>query len=128
LRFLLDTHLLIWSLIEPGKLSHSARETLNDPANSFVFSAVSIWEIGVKFALGRPDFSIDPTVARQTLLRHGLHEMAFTGAHAELAASLPNIHRDPSDRMLIAQAKVEGLTLLTADAKVAQYPGPIRKV
>ena len=91
-----------------------------------MFSSVSLWEIAIKASRGRVDFQIDAGVLRRGLFDNGYAELAMTGAHAAGLAGLPPIHRDPFDRMLIAQAAVEGLTLLTSDRTVAKYPGPIR--
>jgi PIN domain nuclease of toxin-antitoxin system len=92
------------------------------------FSPLSIWEVSLKGTLGRKDFQFDPRVLRRNLLNNGYKELPLTSDHAIAIQSLPNIHKDPIDRLLIAQATVEGITLLTADRKVAKYPGPIRKV
>jgi len=92
------------------------------------FSAESLWEIVIKRGLGRDDFQIDPRALRRGLTDNGYHEMPINGAHALMVDNLPALHKDPFDRILIAQAMLEGLTLLTSDALVAQYPGPIRKL
>lgn len=92
-----------------------------------MFSAASVWEVAIKSALGRDDFSVDPRVLRRALLDNGYVELAISGAHAAAVLDLPPIHRDPFDRLLVAQAQVEGIALLTADATVARYPGPIRR-
>lgn len=122
---LLDTHLLLWAAGEPGKLTTQARETLIDPNNTLVFSAVSIWEVAIKNGLGRADFRADPRHLRRGLSTAGYVELPLTGEHAVAVSQLPPIHRDPFDRILIAQAIVEGMTLLTADPVVAQYAGSI---
>jgi PIN domain nuclease of toxin-antitoxin system len=128
LNFLSDTHLLIWSAGQTGRLSPTARWLLADPANKIYFSTVSIWEVAIKARLGRSDFEIDPTEFTQGLIANGFLELPVTRQHALAVYGLPTIHKDPFDRLLIAQAQVEGLTLLTHDDKVALYPGPIRKV
>jgi PIN domain nuclease of toxin-antitoxin system len=125
---LLDTHLLLWTAGVPGRLSVKARELLEDAENQLVFSAVSLWEIAIKRSQGRDDFRVDPRVLRRNLLDNGYGELAISSAHAIATESLPALHRDPFDRMLLAQAQVEGITLLTADAQVAQYPGSVLKV
>ncbi len=102
LDLLLDTHLTLWSLDDSPRLSRKAKDLIQDPANQPYFSAVSIWEIGIKAALGRPDFKHDARVVRQTLLSFGHREMALTGLQAASLADLPMIHRDPFDRMPIA--------------------------
>lgn len=134
MRFLLDTHLLLWAAAstdtsEAGAgLSAVAAAVIDDPANELVFSAASIWEVAIKAGLGRPDFQADPHLFRRGLLESGYAELPVTGRHAAQVAVLPPRHKDPFDRMLIAQAIVEGMVLLTADGQVAAYDGPIRKV
>lgn len=128
MKLLLDTHLLLWAAGSPDKLSTAARTLMEDPQNELLFSAASLWEIAIKRGLGRPDFQVDARVLRRGLLDNGYQELAITSAHAVSIDSLPPIHKDPFDRILVAQATVEGITLLTADALVAQYPGPVRQV
>ena len=122
---LLDTHVLLWAAGEPERLPRSTQEMLEDPAVAVTFSAASIWEVAIKNGLGRADFSVDPRVLRRGLLEHGYVELPVTGAHAAAVDVLRDIHRDPFDRLLIAQAHAEGLTLLTADSVIGRYPGPI---
>ena len=128
MRFLFDTQVAIWTLIDDPRLSQAAREILNDPENEFLFSVCNIWEIAIKRALKKPDFHHDPRQIRRYLLRNGCEELTIQSRHAVEVDFLPPIHKDPFDRMLIAQAMVEGIVLLTTDAVIAQYPGPIRKV
>lgn len=128
MKLLLDTRLLLWAAGAPDQLPTAARQLLEDPQNELLFSAASLWEIAIKRGLGRSDFQVDPRVLRRGLLDNGYQELAITSAHAVSIDSLPPIHKDPFDRILVAQATVEGITLLTADALVAQYPGPVRKV
>ena len=128
MKLLLDTHLLLWAAGQPKKLPAAARKLLNDPDNELLFSAVSLWEVAIKQGLDRADFQIEARVLRRGLLDNGYAELPMLGEHAVAIDSLPPIHRDPFDRMLVAQATVEGITLLTADPLVAEYPGPIRKV
>jgi PIN domain nuclease of toxin-antitoxin system len=128
MRFLLDTHLILWGLTQPERLSPRARKLLEDNANEFVFSSVNMWEIAVKRALRRPDFLTEAATARRQLLVNGFFELAMTSEHAIFAASLPQIHKDPFDRLLVSQATVEGIMLLTSDRIVAKYPGPIQLV
>ncbi|WP_291830058.1 type II toxin-antitoxin system VapC family toxin, partial [Bosea sp. (in: a-proteobacteria)] len=92
------------------------------------FSAASLWEIAIKTSLGRSDFSVDARLLRRGLLDHGFAELPVTGEHAVAIDGLPPIHRDPFDRILVAQAKVEGIILLTSDNTVARYGGAIQKV
>jgi PIN domain nuclease of toxin-antitoxin system len=127
-KFIVDTHLVLWLPIDDPRIRQEARSILSDPANEFVFSVVSIWEIAIKKRLGRPDFPHDPREIRRLLIRNGYEELAIESRHAVMVDSIPLIHKDPFDRILIAQALVEGITLLTADPVIASYPGPIRKV
>ena len=128
MKLLLDTHLLLWASIGSEELPAKAIERLEDPEAELVFSAASIWEVGIKAALGKPQFNFDPNVLRRELLNNGYEELSITGAHGAYVANLPAIHRDPFDRILIAQATVEGIVLITADEIVASYPGPIEAV
>lgn len=128
MKFLLDTHILLWAAGMPALLSEEARALLEDAANELIFSAASLWEVAIKRGLGRSDFLLDPRVLRRGLLDNGYAELPITGEHAVAIDKLPRIHRDPFDRILIAQASVEGFTLLTADQVVAGYPGSIRKI
>lgn len=128
MKLLLDTHLLLWAAGSPERLPVAARSLLEDPKNELLFSAASLWEITIKRGLGRSDFQVDARVLRRGLLDNGYQELPITSAHAVSVDSLPLIHKDPFDRILVAQATVEGITLLTADAVVGQYPGPVRQV
>lgn len=126
--YLLDTHLLLWAAGQPEHLSEEARALLEDPRSELLFSAASIWEITIKRTLGRDDFRVQPRLLRRGLLDNGYRELAITSEHAVAIEKLPPLHKDPFDRLLLAQADVEGVTLLTADTLVAQYPGSVRKV
>jgi PIN domain nuclease of toxin-antitoxin system len=128
MKFLLDTHLLLWAASEPRRLSRQARALINDPDNEVLFSAASVWEVAIKRALGRSDFTVDSRLLRRGLLDNGYLELPITSDHVVATEGLPPVHRDPFDRILVAQATIEGITLVTADAQVLQYPGPIRKV
>jgi len=128
MRFLVDTQIAIWALLDDRRLGESAREALGDLTNECVFSVSSIWEIAIKRALKKPGFLHDPREIRRQLLANGYEELTIQSQHVVEVDSLPLLHRDPFDRILIAQAMVERLTLLTADAVIAKYPGPIRKV
>jgi PIN domain nuclease of toxin-antitoxin system len=128
MRFLLDTHLVVWLPVSGPRLTRQARTILNDPENGFLFSAVSLWEIAIKRSIGKLDPGIGPGAIRRELIDMGYEELAVLGQHALAVEGLPWIHKDPFDRLLIAQAIVEGITLLTVDATIARYPGPIRKV
>lgn len=128
MKLLLDTHLLLWAAGEPGRLPARIRALMKDPANELIFSAASLWEIAIKRRLGRDDFRVDPRLLRRGLLDNNYSELSITSEQAVAVDSLPPLHKDPFDRILVAQATVEGITLLTADPVVAQYRGPVRKV
>jgi PIN domain nuclease of toxin-antitoxin system len=127
-KVLLDTHLLLRAAGATGGLSAKAAALIDDPANSLIFSAASIWEVAIKNGLGRADFRANPRVLRRGLLDNGYVELPITSEHALAASALPPCHKDPFDRILIAQATCEGITLATSDRVLAGYPGPIRKV
>jgi len=128
MKLLLDTHLLLWAAGQPDRLSPEAGKFIDNPANELLFSAVSLWEIVIKRTLGRNDFKVDARVLRRGLLDNGYSELPVVSHHVVAIDSLPPIHKDPFDRVLISQATVEGITLLTTDSLVAKYPGPIRTV
>jgi PIN domain nuclease of toxin-antitoxin system len=125
---LLDTHLLIWTAANSPRLSAKARALIEDPAHTLFFSSVSIWEIAIKRRKDRPDFPIDARRLRNLLLQNGFVEIDLTSDHGIIAADLPLHHHDPFDRALIAQARHEGLGLLTSDTTVAGYSDTILKV
>jgi PIN domain nuclease of toxin-antitoxin system len=127
-KLLLDTHLLLWAASEPERLSDRARAYFDDADHELLFSAASVWEVAIKSSLGRPDFKVDAGLLRRGLLDNGYIELSITGAHAVFVTDLPPIHKDPFDRILVAQANVEGIMLLSADTVVARYPGPIELV
>lgn len=128
MNLLLDTHLLLWAAAEPDRLPVVAAALIEDETNVLAFSAASLWEVAIKAGLGRADFTADAGVLRRGLVDNGYRELAVTAAHACAVASLPPLHRDPFDRMLVAQALVEGMTLVTADASLRGYPGAVRVV
>lgn len=128
MNLLLDTHLLLWAAGESERLSPKARALLLDPANHLVFSSASLWEISIKNGLDRADFNVDPRRLWRMLLVNGYRELPITSEHTVAVNDLPPLHKDPFDRILVAQARVEGLTLLTADKAVAKYGEGVRKV
>lgn len=128
MKLLLDTHLLLWAAATPDKLPAVAHDMIGDEDNELLFSAVSLWEVTIKNQLGRDDFRVEPRVLRRALLDNAYSELAITSEHAVATDTLPGLHKDPFDRLLVAQAHVEGITLLTSDDMLARYPGPIRKV
>ncbi len=128
MNYLLDTHVLLWAAANPEKISPSVRTQLEDPQNQLYFSSASIWEIAIKQDLNREDFKIDVMQFRQALLENEYEVLPIGSDHAVFARALANHHKDPFDRILIAQAWVEDITLITADERVAQYIGPIQKI
>jgi PIN domain nuclease of toxin-antitoxin system len=128
MKLLLDTHVLLWAAAQPERLPAKARRLLNDEQNQLLFSAASLWEIAIKRGLRRKDFQVDPRLLRRGLLDNGYHELPILSDHVVAIDGLPTIHKDPFDRLLVAQAMVEGVTLLTLDPIVAEYPGPIREI
>ena len=128
MKLLLDTHLLLWAASAPDRLSPAALALIEDPDNSLMFSAASLWEITIKQGLGRSDLQIDPRLLRRGLIDNGYIELSITSDHALAVASLPPLHKDPFDRLLAAQSQIEGVLLITADPILGQYPGPVRLV
>ena len=128
MKVLLDTHVLLWAAGVQARLPQEARELIEDPDTELVFSAASLWEVAIKSGLGRDDFRVDARLLRRGLLENGYTELAVTGSHAVAVDSLPPLHKGPFDRILVAQAQVEGIILLTADSAVASYGGSIRMV
>ena len=128
MKYLLDTQLIVWSFYELRRLPLQARTIMESRENQLTFSTASLWEIAIKRGQGKKEFQFDPRILRRTLLDAGYIELPVLGQHAVEVDSLPPIHKAPFDRILVAQSMVEGITLLTADAEIAKYPGPIRKV
>ncbi|HEY8054870.1 MAG TPA: type II toxin-antitoxin system VapC family toxin [Terriglobales bacterium] len=128
MRLLPDTHLLLWGAVAPERLSALARRLISDEQHELFYSAASLWEVAIKIALGKRDFTTGPAHLRERLLANGYQELPVTGRHAVAVAGLPLIHKDPFDRLLVAQALVEDITLLTVDARLARYPAPVRLV
>ena len=127
-RLLLDTHLLLWIAEESRRLSVRAVKLIADEDNVLVFSTISVLEVAIKYGMRRPDFQVHPALLRRGLLDNGYEELAVTGEHAALVGDLPPIHKDPFDRLLLAQAMAEGITLVTGDAALTRYPGVVRVV
>lgn len=128
MKLLLDTHLIVWAAYTPDRLSPKAQALLLDESNELLFSPVNLWEVTIKRALGRRDFQVDSRVLRRNLLLNGYLEIPITSNHAVAINQLPGIHKDPFDRLLIAQSMVEGIVLLTSDPTVAKYPAPVQLV
>lgn len=128
MRLLLDTHLLLWATARSRRLPKEARGLLEDPRNEVYYSAVSLWEIAIKLGLRRLDFRVDLAILRPGLSEMGFVELPLTGAHAERLAALPPVHKDPFDRMLVAQCLTEPLMLITNDGVLADYGEIVRVV
>jgi PIN domain nuclease of toxin-antitoxin system len=128
LNLLLDTHVLLWAASEPQRLSAKARTLLLDPANQLVFSAASLWEISIKSSLDRTGFKVDARRLWRMLLVNGYRELPVTSEHTVAVNELPAMLADPFDRILVAQARVEELLLLTSDKIVAKYGEGVRKI
>ena len=128
MKLLLDTHLLLWAAGDPDRLSPIALALINDPQNELLFSSASLWEVAIKRGLRRDVFLLDPRLLRRALLDNGYNELPITSDHAVAIDGLPPIHKDPFDRILVAQARVEGLQLLTVDRQVAGYGAGVRRV
>lgn len=125
MRLLLDTHLIVWAADDPARVPRTAREAII-AAEHRVFSVASLWEIAIKVALGRSGIRTDPSALRSGLLENGYEELPVLATHALEVPRLPAVHGDPFDRMLVAQARAEGLTLLTADRTLAAYGFPVQ--
>lgn len=128
MNLLLDTHLLLWAASTPERLPTQARELMLDAGNQLIFSSASLWEITIKNGLERPDFNVDPRRLWRMLLVNGYRELPVTCEHTVAVNDLPPLHKDPFDRILIAQARVEGLVLLTVDQAVAEYGDGVQRM
>ena len=128
MKLLLDTHLLLWAASAPERLDPALLQMLEAPMNTPLFSVVSLWELVIKRSLNRPDFQVEPSLLRQAFLEVGWRELSVEAHHALAVGQLPSLHRDPFDRLLLAQAQSEGLLLITADQQLARYPGPVRRM
>jgi PIN domain nuclease of toxin-antitoxin system len=125
---LLDTHLILWAAFEPDRLSARAKRQLRSREVALAFSLASLWEVAIKTSLARPGFSVDAKMLHGALLAEGFLELPMQVAHMARVAALPWVHRDPFDRMLVAQAMEERLTLLTSDATLEGYGGFVKVV
>ncbi|MDL2226228.1 type II toxin-antitoxin system VapC family toxin [Deltaproteobacteria bacterium OttesenSCG-928-M10] len=123
MKLLLDTHMLLWAAA--GTLPGEAEALVADPDNTLYFSPASIWEIGIKKSLGRSDFKVDPEVLWRGLIDSHYQELAITTPHTLAVNDLPMVHKDPFDRILLAQAKSEGISFVTSDGTLREYSGPL---
>jgi len=121
MKLLLDTHVLLWAAGEPQRLSGEVRSLLLDESNDLYFSSASIWEIVIKRGLGRDDFMVDPHRLRKMLVMNGYTEISVASDHALAIDRLPLLHKDPFDRILLAQARTEGFSLVTSDEQLLKY-------
>jgi len=121
-KLLLDSHVVVWWAAYPGRLRATTREAITSPDNEVLLSAASVWELGLKIARGKLRLPQD-YAAR--LLADGFEELPVTIAHTTLSASLPALHGDPFDRLLIAQALADGLVLVTSDREIMRYDVPV---
>ena len=121
MKYLVDTHLAIWSVANSGKLSPKATKLMGETSSVFFFSAASVWEIAIKRAKHPKDVPISAEEARNLFLEAGYRELPVSSSHSILVEHLPPLHADPFDRMLVAQAQTEGMKLLTHDHVIPQY-------
>ena len=128
MRVLLDSHILIWAVAATGRLGKAVIAELEDSANEVLFSAASIWEIAIKYQLRRPDFIHEPNQIARAALATGFVELPVRATTAAVVATLPALHRDPFDRLLIAQAMTEPALLYTADPQLLPYSDLVRRV
>jgi len=128
LKLLLDTQLLIWAAEDYDLVPTAAQGLMADVENELIFSTVSIWEVAIKRGLGRKSFRTRPQLLYRGLIDNGYTELAFKSEHAFALESLPPIHKDPFDRALVAQAVAEGITFLTTDRLLGEYPDAVRRV
>lgn len=128
MKILLDTHILLWAAYSPTKLSSQLAAIIEDPKTELIFSAASIWEIAIKSSLGRNDFSVNAGFFRRALLNNNYLELPITGQHTAAVQNIPKIHNDPFDRLIFAQASIEGLPFYTADQTLADYGSPVHLV
>lgn len=127
-RFLLDTNILLAALIAPDTLPTQVQAQLSDPAHSILFSAANIWEIAIKYSLGRENFNFRPEDIQRLALETGFTELPIMSDHCHRIADLPWHHRDPFDRLLVAQAQAIPAYLLTTDELLAKYSDLVRVV
>jgi|SRR5271166_1426381 len=128
MRVLLDTHVLLWALAQPHRLDAETRATIEGGADEVLFSAASIWEIAIKAGLRRADFGVTPAEIARAAVGAGFVELVVRSDAAALVMELPFYHRDPFDRILVAQAMAEPATLYTADDRLARYSELVKRI
>lgn len=129
MRLLLDTHVWIWMATDPDHLSVEHQALLTDPDTDVFLSAASIWELAIKHSIGKVKYTGNPAVQIPIHIgQTGVQMLSVNVEHALATTALPSHHRDPFDRILIAQARVESLTLMTADRRLAAYEVPLLNV
>ena len=125
MKLLLDTHLLLWVAEGSKRMPAGTRTLIENRDNVLVFSVASLWEIAIKSGLNRQSFEVNARALRRGLIDSGFQELPILSEHAVAIDDLPPIHKDPFDRILISQARVEGITLLTNDRIVSKYGRPV---
>jgi PIN domain nuclease of toxin-antitoxin system len=125
MKLILDTQILLWAVFWPEILPQKALRLIADDENDLYFSPANLWEVSIKSLLNRADFQVDSRILRRSLLNGGCKELVITGLHAIATGDLPMLHKDPFDRLLLAQAVTENISLLTCDVKIAEYPAPV---
>ena len=125
---LLDTHLVLWSALAPQRLPAKAAKLIGSRDSAMAFSVASLWEVAIKSSMGRPDFTVDAAALRRWLLQEGFTELPIRPEHVLEVAHLAWHHRDPFDRLLVAQAELEGAVLWTADAAIKPYGRMVKVV
>ncbi len=126
MKLLVDTQILIWSTSTPERTPQAAQMLLEDHGNILWFSVINLWEVAIKRALNKAEFTIDVGPWRESLFDAGFQELPILSRHVFSLTGLPMLHKDPFDRLLLAQAIAENMLLLTTDSVLASYPGPIR--
>jgi len=125
MKLLLDTQVIIWAAFWPELLPTQSLHLISDVDNEIYFSPASLWEVAIKSAQNRSDFRVEAKTLRTKLLERGYQEIAINGLHTTAVSDLPMLHKDPFDRLLLAQAKIEGISLITSDATLSKYPAPV---
>ncbi len=122
MRLLLDSHVLLWSIYDPAKLSSTAANLIRNPQNVLLLSDASLWELSLKIAKGKLAYEFSQHTFRDRIVQLGVQPLSITDHHIQRSVALPPHHADPFDRMLIAQSQIENVPLLTSDRDIARYP------